>query len=427
MASTFNTLKKFFPLICEYDVLSAKKLAEMCVDDENKHALFPRAERARARAEAIQRLFSVTRAWCTSELVYAYLFGGEKSVKDCWECMKDLREITLGTAKSEVLQYRNRLDMRFFPAVKVSERIEHQSVADDQTVFANESELNIAEYLFDYCVLIDERLASSKQLINIFNEQLANMENAIYGQTATIGANALQRSFDIDLGKFLNGNKKRFEVPVERFRAFLSIVRPYSVQRKRALEKKIYNFADCLNYMDYLRIGINLTPEEEQLRRELMSVIDDHSGVTVLDRLCIDSAYNIFDITNEDGSAGCVVEELSDEGEVAKTIVAENTDEVAKQEAFIGLHEKVVSLDDMPEKSAPKKRGRPKKEKPEAILPPVPDDSDEGSTTSQPVVSVPEVKTEEQMEKDAKEILEQAVEQGQREMPKEIGIRRLQL
>lgn len=423
MASTFNTLRKFFPLICDFDVLNAKKLAEMCVEDENKHASFPRAERARSRAEMIQRLFNATRAWCGSELVYAYLFSGEKSVKDCWECMKDLREITLGTAKAEVLQNRNRFDMRFFPSVKVTERIEHQSVPDDQTVFSNEGELNIAEYLFDYCVLVDERLSSSKQLLSVFNEQLSTLENEVFGRTTTIGANALQRSFDIDLGQFLSGNKKRYEVPAERFRAFLGILRPYSVQVKRGLEKKIYRFADCLNYMDYLRIGIGLTPDEEQLRRELMNVLDNHSGATVVDRLCFDAEYDIFEVTDDEGHAHCVVEELSDEGEVAETVFNEIKNEVAEQEAFVGLNEKTASVEDMPEKSEPKKRGRPKKEKIVPVTPSMAEPEDESKTT----LDAPKVGDLEIVEQQAKKILEKAVEQGQSEVPAKRGTRRIKI
>ncbi len=423
MRSTFMTLKSFFPLICQFDVLDAHKLAEMCVDDENKHASFPRVDRARGRAESVQRLFNATRAWCTSELVYSYLFSGEKSVKDCWECMKDLRDITLGTAKTEVNQYRNRFDSRYFPSVDVAGRIEYASVSDEQTVVANEGKLNIAEYLFDYCVLVDERLTESKRLIGVFNEQLAALEADVYARTSSIGAGALQRSFDIDLGQFLNGNKRRFEIPPERFRAFLAVMRPYSVQIKRALEKKLYRFADCLSYMDYLRIGMNLTPEEEQMRRELMNVIDGHSGSTVLDRLCTDLGDDLFTITNEGDTDTLVVEEVSVKDDELRAAVQENENEVAVLDAFVGLNEKTSSVEDMPEKSEPKKRGRPKKEKIEPTLPPTLEEV-------APVSEQTKLTGAEQAEQeaDAKAAIEQMVKAEQeRQIPIEVGKRRIKI
>lgn len=423
MRSTFMSLKDFFPLICEFDVLNAHKLAEMCVDDENKHATFPRLERARSRAEMIQRLFNASRAWCSSELVYAYLFSADKSVKDCWECMKDLRDITLGTAKQEVLHSRNRFDSHCFPSVEITERIEYASVADDQILAAGEGKLNIAEYLFNYCVQVDERLAESRRVLGVFNEQLANLEAEVFARTSTIGAGALQRSFDISLGKFPNGNKKRFEVPPERFRAFLSVLRPYSLQIKQNVEKKLYNFPDCLSYMDYLRIGMGLTEEEDQLRRELMNVIDGHSGSTVLDRLCLETEDDLFAINDLGDASALVVEELSVKGEELSDLVKENENAVAVQDAFMGLRDKTSSVDDAPSKETPKKRGRPRKPKPEPKLPPKLDDIAPSPDKTR-LLSV----EQEQKEVEAKKAIEEMIKQEQaKQIPTEIGKRRIKI
>ena len=359
MASTFNSLKTFFVEICNFDVLCADKLAQMCVKDENEHALYPRAERARSRASMIQRLHAAVRAWCRSELVYAYLFSGDKSVRDCWECMKDLREIALGTAKAETLHYRNQLDLRYFPSVEVHDRIEYQSIDDADCLVNNGGRLNIAEYLFDYCVLVDERLLESRRVLGVFNEQLALFENAVFGKSLV--ADTLQSSFDIDLGQFVNGNKKRFEVSPERFRAFLSMLRPYSRQLRMALEKKLYLFSDCLNYMDYLRIGCNLSENEECLRRELMSVIDGHDGVAVLDRLANQLSVEIA--ATVDGDEGMLIACIEAAGEHTEldAMLRRNTQEAADMAAFLGLNEKSAEVDGFVAPTTKKKRGRPKK------------------------------------------------------------------
>jgi hypothetical protein len=200
-------------------------------------------------------------------------------------------------------------------------------------------------------------------------------------------------------------------------------MRPYSVQIKRALEKKLYRFADCLSYMDYLRIGMNLTPEEEQMRRELMNVIDGHSGSTVLDRLCTDLEDDLFTITNEGDTDTLVVEEVSVKDEELSAAVQENENEVAVLDAFVGLNEKTSSVEDMPEKSEPKKRGRPKKEKIEPTLPP----------TLEEVVPVSEQTSltgAEQAEQgaDAKAAIEQMIKTEQeRQIPTEVGKRRIKI
>lgn len=418
--STFNCLKKFFPLICDYDVLSTQKLANMCVEDENNYAVFPRLDRARDRAELIKRLFEAVRAWCSSELVYSYLFSGDNSIKECWESVKDVREITLGTAKAEVQQHRGKLDLRYFPSVEVKGRIEHVNVSDEQTIAQTEKKLNIAEYLFDYCVLIDERLVESRELISVFNQQLSKLEDEVFGRVSYFGSGGLQRSFDIELGKFMNGNKKRYEVSPERFRLFLSVLRPYSRAIKKSLEKKMYCFSDCLSYMDFLRIGVNLTPEEKQLRRELLSVLDGHNGAAILDRVALADEYEITSLVGGDEEMLLGVTQVPDEDELCKAILEENKDEVARQAAFVGFAEK--SLKEVPmtaPKSTDKKRG-PKPQKPKTVIDTnyVPDDSEVVPET------VPEMPD---LEKEAADVLANMLDSESTEMPTEIKRRRLSL